>query len=849
MASAWIAMLAMLLLAFVNGTKHEVEWSPCAEVHSTSTVVVLGSPVTASCLIRDDCPLVKGQAAPNVVWKLDQRSLTEDNESEGSTAASASEGGWNSTVFIPSFTKTRGVLTCSVLHASQCQIVGGVDIRAGSPPDVPQGLRCLTNLTKPETLLCQWDQGPDTHLPTNYSLHTEIRDLSENNTYMLPPDIHHFKIPRAGFVLFSNIEIYVKAVNALGQATSKHLLLEPMSSAKFDPPKVLKFQAEPNRFGCLKLSWSLSEQQKWVVTKVNLEVQLKTANSRSEEPVPVPRVVRQKPLDLCNLLHGTEYSVKIRVSYKQSQWSEWSNNKTGVTLERAPNGQLDSWLKVSGEKRQKLLSVDLFWKVSKQFRPNGKNLSYIVSVRKPPGEKLCITRERHCAFRLPQGVWKVFLSARNAAGTSQPTEIPVFKQRALPAVSDIDVIPYGERSLLVQWTRIDSSSITGYVVEWRPLWEMNASFILFDNIDRNQSNIIISEIIEPYKPYEISVYPRYKDGIGFSQSISAYSRQKAPSIAPNLRVWETGPFGIELTWEEIPLLQRNGIVQSYRIFYWNEQGNIKVVDAAVEKRSVILDGLKPSSNYKAFIMVSTGGGSLNGSEVTLKTESLDPLAIILIVISSGVGLPLFIIISVLVCCSKRLKICFWPKIPDPANSSIKKWTASDSVQDIPLANDTQEPSLIYLSHLSLLDPPQKSLEKRGGGISDDPWFRSSDTSDLGESICGSPHIFNPGYTGLFEDSVPYATVVFDSPYSSQPPSQSHAYLRSESTQPLLEEEPEELSSPKEYQNIPVHREQVFFRECLDDGLDDGLDNGELCTLWDDFPMLRALAMNDVEIET
>uniref|UniRef100_A0A3P8YSW1 Colony stimulating factor 3 receptor n=1 Tax=Esox lucius TaxID=8010 RepID=A0A3P8YSW1_ESOLU len=793
MASAWIAMLAMLLLAFVNGTKHEVEWSPCAEVHSTSTVVVLGSPVTASCLIRDDCPLVKGQAAPNVVWKLDQRSLTEDNESEGSTAASASEGGWNSTVFIPSFTKTRGVLTCSVLHASQCQIVGGVDIRAGSPPDVPQGLRCLTNLTKPETLLCQWDQGPDTHLPTNYSLHTEIRDLSENNTYMLPPDIHHFKIPRAGFVLFSNIEIYVKAVNALGQATSKHLLLEPMSSAKFDPPKVLKFQAEPNRFGCLKLSWSLSEQQKWVVTKVNLEVQLKTANSRSEEPVPVPRVVRQKPLDLCNLLHGTEYSVKIRVSYKQSQWSEWSNNKTGVTLERAPNGQLDSWLKVSGEKRQKLLSVDLFWKVSKQFRPNGKNLSYIVSVRKPPGEKLCITRERHCAFRLPQGVWKVFLSARNAAGTSQPTEIPVFKQRGnLVTVTVIVVI----------------------------------------------SIFICSEIIEPYKPYEISVYPRYKDGIGFSQSISAYSRQKAPSIAPNLRVWETGPFGIELTWEEIPLLQRNGIVQSYRIFYWNEQGNIKVVDAAVEKRSVILDGLKPSSNYKAFIMVSTGGGSLNGSEVTLKTESLDPLAIILIVISSGVGLPLFIIISVLVCCSKRLKICFWPKIPDPANSSIKKWTASDSVQ----VGDT---CLFF----SFKDIPLKSLEKRGGGISDDPWFRSSDTSDLGESICGSPHIFNPGYTGLFEDSVPYATVVFDSPYSSQPPSQSHAYLRSESTQPLLEEEPEELSSPKEYQNIPVHREQVFFRECLDDGLDDGLDNGELCTLWDDFPMLRALAMNDVEIET
>ncbi|KAJ7985228.1 hypothetical protein DPEC_G00349910 [Dallia pectoralis] len=840
MALAWITTLTLLLLAFVNGTKQENDWSPCAVVHPSSTLVALGSTVTASCLIRDDCPIAKGQAI-RVVWKLDQRSLAEDNESDRGKPAAAVKGGWNSTVVIPSFTDTRAVLTCSILHASLSQIVGGVEIRAGFPPDVIPNLRCLTNLTKPETLLCQWDPGQETHLPTNYSLHTDIRDLSENNTYMLPPDIHHFRIPRAGFVLFSNIEIHVKAVNALGQATSKHLLLEPMSSAKFDPPNVLKFQAEPNRYGCLKLSWSLSEQQKWVKTKVSLDVRLKTANSKqwSEELVYGPLRTNQKPLELCNLLHGTEHHVKIRVRYKQSQWSDWSNNQTGVTLERAPNGRLDSWLKVSGDHRQKHFGVDMFWKISKQFRANGKNLSYIVSVRKPRGERLCVTQERHCSFRLPKGVWKVLLTARNAAGSSQPTEVPVLKRSAMPAVSEVRVIPNGERSLRVQWTVMDSFSVTGYVVEWRPLWERNASFILFDNIDRNESNTMISEGIEPYKPYEISVYPRYKNGIGFPRSVTAYSRQKAPSTAPYLSVQNRGPFRIELSWNEIPLLQRNGIVESYQIFYWNEWENVKVVNADVEKRSVVLDGLNSSSYYTAFVMVRTGGGSLNGSEVTLKTEPIDPLDIMLILISSSFGLPLFIVILVVVCYSKRHRTCFWPKIPDPANSSIKSWTTMDVVQDSP-PTEAQEPSLVNLCHLSLMDVYQKTLEN-----SDDPWFRSRDTSDLGESICGSPQAFNPGYTGSHEDSVPYATVVFDSPFPSQSSSQSHPYLRSESTQPLLEEEPKELSSPKEYQNLPLHRGQVFFRECLDEGLDDG----ELCTLWDEFPMLRALAMNDVEIES
>jgi hypothetical protein len=49
----------------------------------------------------------------------------------------------------------------------------------------------------------------------------------------------------------------------------------------------------------------------------------------------------------------------------------------------------------------------------------------------------------------------------------------------------------------------------------------------------------------------------------------------APSAAPDLRVREILHSRIELTWEEIPLCQRNGIVQSYQIFYWDEQGNTK----------------------------------------------------------------------------------------------------------------------------------------------------------------------------------------------------------------------------------------------------------------------------------
>ncbi len=145
---------------------------------------------------------------------------------------------------------------------------------------------------------------------------------------------------------------------------------------------------------------------------------------------------------------------------------------------------------------------------------------------------------------------------------------------------------------------------------------------------------------------------------------------------------------------------------------------------------------------------------------------------------------------------------------------------------------------MYLSHLSFLDLPVK-LSKED----DDPWLSSAeDTSDLGESICGSPFI--PGYSGSNSDSVPYATVIFSGPSNSPTPKGHQAYLRSESTQPLLETE--ESFSPKCYQNMAtdeMQREQCFFGQCHDCVPEEAADPG---ILWDDFPFLRALAMNDAQ---
>ncbi|MEQ2187042.1 hypothetical protein GOODEAATRI_000436 [Goodea atripinnis] len=102
----------------------------------------------------------------------------------------------------------------------------------------------------------------------------------------------------------------------------------------------------------------------------------------------------------------------------------------------------------------------------------------------------------------------------------------------------------------------------------------------------------------------------------------------------------------------------------------------------------------------------------------------------------------------------------------------------------------------------------------------------------------------PSYSGSNSESVPYATVLLSSSCNDPISDEPHVYLRSESTQPLLETEGS--FTPKCYQNAAIDgmpREQCFFGPCDNDNPEIKEDPP---IVWDDFPFLRALAMNEIE---
>ncbi|RXM96754.1 Interleukin-6 receptor subunit beta [Acipenser ruthenus] len=203
-------------------------------------------------------------------------------------------------------------------------------------------------------------------------------------------------------------------------------------------------------------------------------------------------------------------------------------------------------------------------------------------------------------FNTTQGYLSCFVVLH---GQAQLADVIQITAGSLESPVSISTSLSDDHSLWIQWEAPKSLPVTGYVIEWCVVSETLPCRIFFTLVQHNCIKTLITENIEPFKCYKISVYPKYKDGFGLPVSVEAYSKQRAPSKVPKLKVEDIGGSYAELAWDSVPVDERNGFIRRYTIFYSDKEGKtgMRVVDAP--EMRVTLENLKPSSEYKAFIMM------------------------------------------------------------------------------------------------------------------------------------------------------------------------------------------------------------------------------------------------------
>ncbi|XP_053432788.1 granulocyte colony-stimulating factor receptor isoform X1 [Nycticebus coucang] len=822
---------AALIILLLPGSLEE-----CGHISLSAPIVHLGDSVTASCIINKNCSHV-GLESP-ILWRLGTELQP------GGQQRRLPDGSQESTLTLPHFNHTQAFLSCCINWGNSLQILDQAELRAGYPPTIPSNLSCLMNLTT-YNLTCQWEPGPDTHLPTSFTLKSfKSRGSCQTQEDSIPDCVakdgqSHCSIPRKHLLLYQNMGIWVLAENALGTSMSSQLCLNPMDVVKLEPPMLWVEEPSPEAAspqpGCLWVRWEPWKPSLHINQKCELRHQRQPGETTWTLEGPLPPETLQ--YELCGLLPATAYMLQMRCIRwpLPGYWSNWSPGLELRTAKQILKVRLYTW------SRRRLLDnrtvdVQLFWKPMTLEKNNGQIQGYLVSWR-PSGQAeealpLCNTTALGCTFHLPLDAQEVALVAYNSTGASPPTPV-VFSDNRGSALTRLYAMARDPHSLWVGW-ECPNPEPQGYVIEWNlsPPKPSNSNKTWRMEHNGSIAGTLLKENIRPFQLYEIAVTPLYPDTMGLSQHIYAYSQEMAPSHAPELHLKHIGKTWAQLEWVPNPTELGKSPLTHYTIFWTNAQNQSFSTILNASSYGFILRDLEPASLYHVHLMAASKWGTINGTGLTLMTLALEGSELhILLSLFTLLLLIICLCGMAWLCCNPSRKNPLWPSVPDPAHSSLGSWVPTIMEEENFQLPSPQDSGMSPITKITVIEEE----EKKPG-----PW-ESSDSSET----CGLPTLVQTYVLqqatkaqaqshSSTSDQVLYGQVLG----SSTSPGLGH-YLRCDSTQPLLGGL---TPSPKCYENLWFQTSPLRSPIPSPPSQEDDCVFGPLL----DFPLLQGLRVHGVE---
>ncbi|KAM9693402.1 granulocyte colony-stimulating factor receptor isoform 3-T4 [Dama dama] len=782
---AWSLVGAALIILLLPRSLEQ-----CGHILLSAPIVRLGDQVMASCIINQNCSHLVTEW--RIVWKLEPELHPRQRQQH------LPNGTLQSTITLPHLNLSRVLLSCCLHWGNSLQILDQAELQAGYPPIAPHNLSCIMNLTI-NSLICQWEPGPDTHLSTSFTLKSfKSQDQCQTQKDSIPDCVpedgqSHCSIPRRHLQLYQDMSIWVQARNALGTSISPKLCLAPMDVVKLEPPTLWALEPSPGvappQPGCLRLRWETWKPSLYIEQKCELRHQPRLGEAGWDLVSALP--ARTPEYELCGLLPSTAYTLQMRCTRwpLPGHWSEWSPSLELITAQRAPIVRLDTWWR-QRQLDPQTVAVQLFWKPIALEEDSGQIQGYLVS-RRPSDQAgaeptLCDTTELNCTFQLPPEAREVLLQAYNTAGSSHPTPV-VFLESRGPPLGRLHATARDPHSLWVGWEP-PIPPPQGYVIEWGLSPPSPNGSPMTWRMEHNGSiaGTLLQENIRPFQLYEITVTPLYQDTKGPSQHVYAYSQEMAT-----------------------------------------------VLNASTH--SFVLRGLEPSSLYQVHLMAASQAGATNSTILTLMTLALEESELHIILGLFGLLVLLICLCGAAqFCCRPSRKYSLWPSVPDPAHSSLGSWVPTITAEDIFQLPSLRDPGMPPITKITVLEEE----EKKPG-----PW-ESNDGSGTGSLstlvqayvLQGDPRVpsTQPQPQSGNSDQVFYVQVLG----SPTGPGPGH-YLRCDSTQPLLEGL---TPSPKSYENLwfqtsPLGTPEPLVPHPEDDSIFEPLL---------DFPLLQGLRVSGAE---
>ncbi|XP_069780514.1 interleukin-6 receptor subunit beta isoform X2 [Narcine bancroftii] len=823
-----------------------------------SPVIKNGSQIEASCILSDTFVNENGVDADQIFWKLKENRIPKDHFITVNKTVS------NVTLTI----STVGValLTCNVQrNEDQIATVFGIQVKTGLLPEKPKNLTCITYFNI--NMTCFWDPGKDTYLPTSYYFKWSIKPGTVRS-HKLPPDVNNsFAILYPNIHYFVSNTMWVQANNSLGISKSDLINLDPADVIKPDAPTITSVKQILGISTVLSLDWENPVLPVTYQLKYNLRYKIVNTQEWMQVPSEDTNSNRNSFL-VQNLIPFSVYSFTIRCRKIDDlgYWSDWSFEKIANTSESNPLRGPHIWRTIENHFPNR--RIHIMWKELDKLDARGIILGYQLKIIQKNSLKIQTinTKNREYSITLSQIRCEILLIANNSAGSS-PKEtliIPATWESELPPVRDFSAYPQDGR-LVVEWEP-PTSAVSGYVIEWCEEISKDLCYKLlyWQHEKKDVNKAFLKDHVKPFKRYRITIYPLYAGRPGAPFSQLAYLEQDRPTKGPLVYLKHVGKKEVELMWNEIPISEQRGFITNYTIFYKSGDSNELSIVVDAMHQAFVLKSLTGNTLYMVRVMASTVKGGTNSSEVNFTTLNFAKGEIEAIVVPICLCFLLITMGVILLCFKNRhlIKTYVWPNVPDPANSRIVDWSSSNGN----LTKDNlgpKDPVNLdgFISDVTIIEadadnkyPSNEDDIKQLSSLKKEKSTSGEHSSGIGGSSCMS----SPRQSVSDSDSesaqnttstVQYSTVlVSDTGYKCQQPS-AQVFARSESTQPLLEneEKPDEHSYGNFGSCSTEGKRQYFKQNChIEESSLNELPSSE-CELLEDVDENGSLRLSQMEV--
>ncbi|XP_037385258.1 interleukin-31 receptor subunit alpha [Talpa occidentalis] len=546
-------------------------------------------------------------------------------------------------------------------------------------PAKPENISCI--LYHRKNLTCNWHPEKEAkytwyNVKRTYSYGKNNDNCTTNNSRsedhvscsfhsrITPPDIY---------------TIQVEAQNADGMIKSNTTNWSLETILKTEPPEISSVNPVLDIKRMVQIKWT----RPMVPYVLKYRLRFRTVNSTHWMNVDFKEESGEVAMyNLTGLQAFTEYVVALQcVAEKSMFWSDWSQEKMGTTKEEAPHG-LDLWRVLGPAQVDGKRLVRLLWKKARGTPVMEKTLGYTIWYFPENNTNLTETKnttQQQLDVYLEGKAYWVFVISYNSLGKSPVAtlRIPAINEKSFRCIEAVETC-LTQDQVVVVW-QSSTQEVDLWVIEWFPDEDPEPSTFSWESVYMARNWTLQQDKLKPFWCYNISVYPVLQDRVGEPYSIQAYIKEDIPLEGPKAQVENIGIQTVTVTWKEIPKSRRRGFISNYTIFYQAEGGRrfSETVNSSILQYD--LESLTRKTSYYVQVMASTVAGGTNSTTINFKTLSMSVLEIFLITSLVGGGLLVLIVLTVAYGLKRpnKLKHLCWPKVPNPAESSIATWHRDD----------------------------------------------------------------------------------------------------------------------------------------------------------------------------